>query len=154
MICFVPTHRCLRPNGFGWSLLSISTSREIPTHISYRSICRQPVNMAILATLSAARIMTTHGGLVRLLAVGVIRVAHSPGINPTYPTEAQLLFAAGWFQYRYGPVDGRSLCIFSGTPARSFAAASRCALWLLNALIVLPALGRVLRGSTIYPLQE
>jgi hypothetical protein len=113
-----------------------------------------PVNMAILATLGAARIRTTHGGLLRLLALGVIRVAHSPGINPTYPTEAQLLFAAGWFQYRYGPVDGRSLCIFSGTPARSFAAASRCALWLLNALIVLPALGRVLRGSTIYPLQE
>jgi hypothetical protein len=87
-----------------------------------------PVNMAILATLGAARTRTTHGGLLRPLALGVIRVAHSPGINPTYPTEAQLLFAAGWFQYRYGPVDGRSLCIFSGTPARSFAAASRCAL--------------------------
>jgi hypothetical protein len=87
------------------------------------------VNVAILATLGAARIRTTHGGLLRLLALGVIRVAHSLGINPTYPTEAQLLFAAGWFQYRYGPVDGRSLCIFSGTPARSFAAASRCALW-------------------------
>jgi hypothetical protein len=92
------------------------------------------VNMAILATLGAAGIRTTHGGLLRLLALGVIRVAHSPGINPTYLTEAQSLFAVAWFQegfhYRNWPVDGRCLCTFSGTPVRTFTAASRCALRL------------------------
>jgi hypothetical protein len=70
-----------------------------------------PVNMAILATLGAARIRTTHGGLLRLLTLGVIRVAHSPGINPTYPADAQLLFAAGWFQEGFHIVTGLLMAV-------------------------------------------
>jgi hypothetical protein len=112
------------------------------------------VNMAILATLGPARIRTTHGGLLRLLALGVVRVGHSPGINPAYPADAQPLFAAGvsgGIPYRYGPVDGRRLCIFSGTPAPSSpllrGVLYGTAIWLLNALIVLPAIGEGIAGQ-------
>jgi hypothetical protein len=113
------------------------------------------VNMAILATLGAARIRTTHGGLLRLLALGVIRVAHSPGINPTYPADAQLLFAAGWFQEGFHIVTGLLMAVvyvFFLEPRRGASPLLRgvlygTAIWLLNALIVLPAIGEGIAGQ-------
>jgi hypothetical protein len=56
------------------------------------------VNMAILATLDAARNQDNTRRAASAAGPGVIRVARFPGINPTYPADAQLLFAAGWFQ--------------------------------------------------------
>jgi hypothetical protein len=113
------------------------------------------VNMTILATLGAARIRTTHGGLLRLLALGVIRVAHSAGINPTYPTEPQLLFAAAWFQEGFHIVTGLLMAV-----VYVFCLEPRCGpspllrgvlygstIWLLNALIVLPAIGEGIAGQ-------
>jgi hypothetical protein len=56
-----------------------------------------------------------------------------PGNQPDSPGRCTASFrcrvVSGGIPYRYGPVDGRCLCIFSGTPARSFATASWCALW-------------------------
>jgi hypothetical protein len=120
------------------------------------------VNMAIMATLGAARIRTTQGGLIRLLALGVIRVAHSPGINPTYPTEAQLLFAAAWFQEGFHIVTGLLMAVVyvfflelqCGSSPLLRGVLYGSAIWLLNALIVLPAIGEGIAGNTIYPLQE
>jgi hypothetical protein len=113
------------------------------------------VNMAILATLGAARIRTTHGGLLRLLALGVIRVAHSPGINPTYPADAQLLFAAGWFQEGFHIVTGLLMAVVyvlfleprGGASPLLRGVLYGTAIWLLNALIVLPALGEGYCGA-------
>jgi hypothetical protein len=113
------------------------------------------VNMAILATLGAARIRTTHGGLLRLLALGVIRVAHSPGINPTYPADAHLLFAAGWFQEGFHIITGLLMAVvyvFFLEPRRGASPLLRGVLygktiWLLNALIVLPAIGEGYCGA-------
>jgi hypothetical protein len=67
------------------------------------------VNMAILGTLGAARISPTHGGLLRLL--GVIRVAHSRGIHPAYPAEAQLPFPARWFQEGFHIATGLLMAV-------------------------------------------
>ena len=97
------------------------------------------VNIAILATLGAARIRTTHGGLLRLLAPGVIRVGHSPGINPTHPADAQLLFAAGWFQEGFHIVTGLLMAVvyvFFLEPRRGAS----------------PLLRGVLYGTAIWPL--
>jgi hypothetical protein len=69
------------------------------------------VNMAILETLRAASIETTHGGLLRLLSLGVIRVVHSSGVNLTYSTAAQLLFVAGWFQEGFHIVTGLLMAV-------------------------------------------
>ena len=113
------------------------------------------VNMAILASLGAAGIRTTHGGLLRLLALGVIRVAHSTGINPTYRADAQLLFAAGWFQEGFHIVTGLLMAVvyvFFLEPRRGASPLLRgvlygTAIWLLNAMIVLPAIGEGIAGQ-------
>ena len=86
---------------------------------------------------------------------GVIRVAHSPGINPTYPADAQLLFAAGCFEEGFHIVTGLLMAVvyvFFLEPRRGASPLLRgvlygTAIWLLNVLIVLPAIGEGIAGQ-------
>jgi len=77
-----------------------------------------------------------------------------PGFSPTYPADAQLLFAAGWFQEGFHIVTGLLMAVvyvFFLEPRRGASPLLRgvlygTAIWLLNALIVLPAIGEGVAG--------
>ena len=78
-----------------------------------------------------------------------------PGDQPDLPGRCTASFrcrvVSGGIPYRYGPVDGRCLCMFS-EPRRGASPLLRgvlygTAIWLLNALIVLPAIGEGIAGQ-------
>jgi hypothetical protein len=114
------------------------------------------INMAMLAALGAAGIRTAHGGLLRLFVVGLIRVTPFLGINSTSPTELQrLLFAAAWFQEGFHIVMGLLIAVVyvcfleprCGSSPLLRGVLYGSATWLLNALIVLPAIGDGIAGQ-------
>jgi uncharacterized membrane protein YagU involved in acid resistance len=112
-------------------------------------------NMAMLAALRAAGIRTAHGGLLRLLASGFIRLTPFLGINATYREQARLLSSAGWSQSGFHILTGLLMAVvyvFFLEPRRGVSPLLRgilygLAIWLFNSLVVLPAIGEGIAGK-------
>jgi uncharacterized membrane protein YagU involved in acid resistance len=112
------------------------------------------VNMAMLAALRGAGVRTAHGGLLRLFVSESIRVASFLGMNATYRGQAQPFFTAEWFHRGFHILTGLLMAVvyvFFLEPRRGVSPLLRAilygiAVWLLNSLVVLPAIGEGIAG--------
>ncbi len=119
-------------------------------------------NTALLWLSDGAGLRTAHGGLLRFLLEGGRRVLGGSAPGAWWREDLMVLATRGWFQLAFHLVVGLLMALAYGLVLRPSVAfggwrlglACAGAVWVLNAAIVLPAIGEGFAGSRHLTLAE